>query len=159
MTPIARAGIVLGLSFGGFFDGIVFHQVLQWHHMLSAAADPAVRDDTVLNTLADGLFHAAAWLLGLAGLLLLGRSRADLAAPGTGRALGGGMLAGAGLFNLLEGMVNHFLLGIHHVRMDAADPLPWDLGLLAAGLALLVAGGLLLRGVSPSRRAAGSGRG
>jgi uncharacterized membrane protein len=22
---------------GGFFDGIVLHQILQWHHMLSSA--------------------------------------------------------------------------------------------------------------------------
>ena len=26
-------GVLLGL--GGFFDGVVFHQLLQWHHMLS----------------------------------------------------------------------------------------------------------------------------
>ncbi|TIP73091.1 MAG: DUF2243 domain-containing protein, partial [Mesorhizobium sp.] len=27
------AGILLGLGLGGFFDGIVLHQLLQWHHM------------------------------------------------------------------------------------------------------------------------------
>ncbi|MCK1539441.1 DUF2243 domain-containing protein, partial [Bradyrhizobium sp. 176] len=32
--PIS-AGVLLGLGLGGFFDGIVFHQLLQWHHMLS----------------------------------------------------------------------------------------------------------------------------
>jgi uncharacterized membrane protein len=26
------AGIFLGLGLGGFFDGIVLHQILQWHH-------------------------------------------------------------------------------------------------------------------------------
>ena len=29
------AGGLFGLGLGGFFDDIVMHQVLQWHHMLS----------------------------------------------------------------------------------------------------------------------------
>lgn len=28
----AAAGILFGLGLGGFFDGIVLHQILQWHH-------------------------------------------------------------------------------------------------------------------------------
>ena len=38
--PIA-AGILFGLGLGGFFDGIVLHQILQWHHMLTDAGYPA----------------------------------------------------------------------------------------------------------------------
>ena len=30
------AGILFGLGLGGFFDGIILHQVLRWHHMLSS---------------------------------------------------------------------------------------------------------------------------
>lgn len=30
------AGILFGLGLGGLFDGILLHQVLQWHHMLSS---------------------------------------------------------------------------------------------------------------------------
>src|SRR5215212_10407320 len=30
---ITGPGVVLGLGLGGFVDGIVLHQVLQWHHM------------------------------------------------------------------------------------------------------------------------------
>jgi uncharacterized membrane protein len=52
-------------------------------------------------------------------------------------------LAGWGLFNLVEGLVDHHLLGIHHVR-GGPYQLWWDLGFLAFGAAL-VAGGLLLR--------------
>lgn len=33
--PLIIAGIVLGLGQGGFFDGIVLHQILQWHHMFT----------------------------------------------------------------------------------------------------------------------------
>ena len=30
------AGLFTGMALGGFFDGILLHQVLQWHHLLSA---------------------------------------------------------------------------------------------------------------------------
>ncbi len=60
--PIS-AGILFGLGLGGFFDGIVLHQVLQWHHMLTSAGYPA---DSVpnlqLNTLWDGVFHASTYI-------------------------------------------------------------------------------------------------
>ena len=37
--PMA-AGILLGVGIGGFFDGVVFHQVLQWHHLVTSAGHP-----------------------------------------------------------------------------------------------------------------------
>lgn len=49
------------------------------------------------------------------------------------------MLVGWGLFNLLEGVVNHHLLGIHHVR-EGANQTACDLGFLVLGAALLVGG-------------------
>lgn len=33
--PIIVAGVFLGLGLGGFVDGILLHQILQWHHMIS----------------------------------------------------------------------------------------------------------------------------
>jgi uncharacterized membrane protein len=51
---------------------------------------------------------------------------------------------GWGAFNRVEGLVNHQLLGVHHVRDDLGAPLGWDLGFLAFGL-LLVLGGYALR--------------
>jgi uncharacterized membrane protein len=51
---------MLGIGLGGFVDGIVLHQILQWHHMLTSAGYPADSvPNLVLNTLFDGLFHAA----------------------------------------------------------------------------------------------------
>src|SRR4051794_15960674 len=38
------AGYLVGLAMGGFFDGILLHQVLQWHHLLSLVDSPVVRD-------------------------------------------------------------------------------------------------------------------
>ena len=62
VSPPKAPGFLFGLGLGGFIDGIVFHQVLQWHHMLTgdSGGEPS---DTVAgleaNTLADGLFHLA----------------------------------------------------------------------------------------------------
>lgn len=137
---LTRAGIVLGLSLGGFFDGIVFHQMLQWHHMLTSVADPAVSGDITLNTLADGLFHAAAWVLAVVGLALLWLARRDFGAQRWARGFVGSILIGAGVFNLVEGLVDHHLLGIHHVRTGSPNELLWDLGFLASGVVLAVAG-------------------
>ena len=33
------AGILLGVGLGWFVDGIVLHQILQWHHMLTDYGD------------------------------------------------------------------------------------------------------------------------
>src|SRR3712207_9541682 len=80
---IAWPGILLGLGLGGFVDGIVLHQLLQWHHLISSTERGPM--DTVAgleaNTLADGIFHSATWLLTGAGVWWLWR--------GVGRTSGG----------------------------------------------------------------------
>ncbi|MEJ7741956.1 MAG: DUF2243 domain-containing protein [Nocardioidaceae bacterium] len=58
---------------------------------------------------------------------------------------------GWGLFNVAEGIVNHQILGVHHVRDDLGGPLSWDLGFLALGL-LLMLGGLALHRADRTRR-------
>ena len=55
------------------------------------------------------------------------------------------MLFGWGAFNLVEGVVNHQILGLHHVREGAGHQTAYDLGFLALGGALLLAGWLLAR--------------
>src|SRR5687768_16745235 len=119
-SPSRVPGLLYGLGFGGFVDGIVLHQLLQWHHMVSSV--PGRPMDTVAglehNTLADGLFHAATWVLLLAASLLTLRDwRRGRVAP-SWRFHAGLVLAGWGVFNLVEGLVNHQLLGVHHVRDD-----------------------------------------
>ena len=135
----------MGLGLGGFVDGIALHQVLQWHHMLTATGDHPASTVAGLeaNTLADGFFHVATWVLVVAATVLTLRAwqRRELAPPW--RAHIGMLLAGWGAFNVVEGLVDHQLLGIHHVRDDLGAPLGWDLGFLALG-ALLVVGGLAL---------------
>ena len=136
--------ILLGVGLGGLWDGIVLHQILQWHHMVSEPVPPTTLADLELNTLADGLFHGVAWLVTLLGAVLTWRTlpRARLDRPGS--MLLGGLLLGWGLFNVIEGLIDHQLLGLHHVR-PGPDALLWDLGYLAWGGAMAVAGGWLLR--------------
>ena len=148
------AGLLLGIGLGGFVDGIVLHQILQWHHMLTSegccsATSVAGLED---NTLADGLFHAATWVCVAAGLYLLWCETS----PGrswSGRVLTGLLLVGWGAFNLVEGVIDHHLLGVHHVRTGDDETL-YDLAFLACGALLVVAGLILARRPSP-RPAAG----
>src|SRR3712207_4122993 len=111
--PSAAPGLLLGLGLGGFVDGIVLHQVLQWHHMLTSTGEHPATTVAGLeaNTLADGLFHAATWVLVATGLWLAYREwrRGRPAPPWPAQA--GLLLAGWGVFNVVEGTIDHLLLG------------------------------------------------
>jgi uncharacterized membrane protein len=123
----------------------VARHMWQWHHMLTSHGDyPATSVAGLeVNTLWDGLFHASTWVAVVADLFVLWKAGRRGDVPWSGRALLGLLAAGWGLFNLVEGIVDHQLLGVHHVRDDLGGPLSWDLGFLAIG-ALLVAGGWAL---------------
>ncbi len=143
--PSNWPAVVMGLGLGGFVDGIVLHQILQWHHMVSDTDGNPVTSVERLNanTLADSLFHAVTWLLVLAAILgMVALWRSGRTAP-PWRSTVGLLLVGWGLFNLVEGVVDHMLLGVHHVRDDLGGPMSWDIGFLVLG-ALLVAGGAAL---------------
>lgn len=130
--PLGTAGLLLGVAMGGFLDGILLHQVLQWHHLLSAVDSPAVQDPRV-QILADGLFHAFMYGLAVAGLVSLWKARQAFAATGGGRLLAAWLLIGFGAWHVLDAVLFHWVLGLHHIRMDS-QPLLWDA--LFAGLGL-----------------------
>jgi uncharacterized membrane protein len=145
MSPKAAA-LLMGLGLGGFVDGIVLHQILQWHHMLTGEQGGEPMSTVAgleANTLADGFFHVATWIMVAVAswLILRAWQEGEIAPPW--RAHFGMLLAGWGIFNVVEGLVDHELLGIHHVRDDLGGPIEWDLGFLLLGV-LLVAGGLVL---------------
>lgn len=144
--PLVAAGVLLGAGLGGFADGIVFHQILQWHNMLSARVPPDNLVDAKLNMFWDGIFHAAVWLMTVFGVTLLfgAARRADVA--WSGRLLFGSALLGWGLFNLIEGVIDHHLLQLHHVIEATPDKLPADLAFLASGVLLTAVGLMLMRG-------------
>ena len=143
--PPRAPGLLFGLGLGGFVDGIVLHQILQWHHMVSAARPPTTLAGLQVNTVADGFFHVATWVFVVAASLLSIRAWQQGRLAPSYSFHGGLMLAGWGIFNLVEGLIDHQLLGVHHVRDDLGAPLSWDLGFLAVGVLLIVGGWLLHR--------------
>jgi uncharacterized membrane protein len=154
VDPPLLPALLMGIGFGGFVDGILFHQVLQWHHMLtsegccSSATVGALED----NTLADGLFHVATWIFVLAGTILAARAwqRGELAPPW--RTHFGGLLMGWGIQRCRR-RDRPSVLGIHHVRDDLGGPVGWDIGFLLFGAALVAFGWVL---VQSGRREASS---
>jgi uncharacterized membrane protein len=142
---------------GGFVDGIVLHQLLQWHHMLShtGSGNTKTVPGLELNTLADGLFHSAMWVLVAAAAVLAVRARQQGRLASSWSFHAGLVLAGWGVFNIVEGLVNHQLLQIHHVRDDLGGPLAWDLGFLAVSVLLVAGGWFLFRGSKRLEKPAG----
>ena len=130
---------------GGFVDGIVFHQILQWHNMLSAQLPPVDVVSIKVNMVWDGLFHAGVWIMSAVGIALLWRAGTRTDTGWSGRVLLGAALSGWGLFNLVEGLLDHHLLRLHHVYEYTSDHLPYDLAFLAFGALLLIAGIALVR--------------
>jgi uncharacterized membrane protein len=143
MKLLDRAALVLGLGIGGFIDGIVIHQLLGWHHMLSGWYPV---DDVHLMMLGDGLFHLFCLLLVLAGIAMLNRRP-----PLPNAVLAGGILAGWGLFNLVEGIIDHQVLGVHHVRHGPGQ-LAYDIAFLVSGAVLVAIGVLTSRTASAEAR-------
>ena len=142
--PLIAAGILLGIGLGGFFDGILLHQILQWHHMLSSVRPATSVSDLKLNMVWDGLFEATTWVVTVVGLVVLWRAGERDDVLWSSKTFFGSLLVGAGAFNLVEGLIDHQILGIHHVK-PGPNELVWDLGFLAIGAILAVAGWILLR--------------
>ena len=113
--------------------------------MLSNKLPPDTLVNAKVNMYWDGVFHAAMWMVTALGLRLLWAATGRPDVPRSGRTLWGALLLGWALFNLIEGIIDHQLLGLHHVREYVPDKLPWDLGFLGFSLVLLLVGGLLIR--------------
>jgi len=139
-VPLTTTAMVLGIGVGGFIDGIVLHQVLQWHEMLSAKLPPVTLVAKSVNMFWDGIFHAFTLIVTLVGILLLWKLlwRKDI--DRSGHLLAGGMLLGWGLFNIIEGVIDHHLLKLHNVKEFSTNPEAWNLGFLGLSV-LMIAGG------------------
>ncbi|MGW5744312.1 DUF2243 domain-containing protein [Amycolatopsis sp. NPDC003861] len=131
----AWAGILTGIGVAAFVDETVFHQLLHWHHFYDRSTSEA-------GLVSDGLFHAFGFFAVVFGLVLV----ADLRRGDrlSGRALAGGVLAGAGAFQLYDGTVQHKLLGSHQIRY-AVDLTPYDWTWNVVAVLLIAVGAVLLR--------------
>jgi uncharacterized membrane protein len=149
--PLLAAGILMGAGLGGFVDGIGFHQILQWHNMLSGWLPPTNLVDAKINMLWDGIFHASVWVMTMLGLWMLLRAAGRSDVPWSARMFWGAWLLGWGLFNFVEGAIDHLVLGMHHVHEYAPSPLTYDLMFQASGVILAVLGWSMIRSASASR--------
>jgi uncharacterized membrane protein len=140
---------------GGFVDGIGLHQLLQLHNMLSAkyptrgiAPDQLVVN-LEINMFWDGLFHVFTWVMTAVGIALFWNAVRRPDVPLRTSTLLGSMIFGWGLFNLVEGVIDHHILHIHHVT-ESANHLTWDLAFLASGVAMIIVGWLIIGKVDTS---------
>jgi uncharacterized membrane protein len=128
-----RVAAMIGVGLMAAVDEIVFHQLLGWHHFID-------RSTPEFGLLSDGLLHSAELVILVAGFFLLSdvRRRGTLAP----RSAWGGLLLGAGGFQLWDGVVDHKVLRLHQVRYDV-DLLPYDLAWNGSAVLLLAIGAVL----------------
>src|SRR5215217_160213 len=143
--PLLSAALILGIGIGGFIDGIVFHQILQWHEMISAKLPPTTYVAKSVNMFWDGIFHVVTLVVTITGIVMLWKllHRGDI--DRSGNLLAGGLVGGWGLFNIVEGLFDHHLLKLHNVREVTPDKAMWNYGFLLFSIPLLVFGFVLVR--------------
>lgn len=143
--PLAAASVVLGIAVGGFCDGIVFHEILQWHGMLTnkIAANTLINKN--VNVFWDGIFFGFIWITTIIGLYLLWQLLHRPFINRSGLLLSGGMFLGWGIFNFAEGLINHHILGLHNIREASANPESWNYGFLAFSVLLILLGYILIK--------------
>jgi uncharacterized membrane protein len=137
-----HTGVVFGVALMGALDAIVFHQLLQWHHLY-------VHTTPFWRVFSDGLLHLFTALMWLLGAALLWSQRRRVGVLTSSRPFVAGILVGMGAFQTFDGTVNHKLLRLHPVRVGADPIWPYDLAWILSGLALLGLGWLLWRCVRP----------
>ena len=138
------SGTFMGIGLGGFFDGILFHQLLQIHNMLSAKFPKTSIANMEINMFWDGLFHSLTYTMTLVGLVLLWKAGARGDVPWSGKTFVGALFLGWGLFNFVEGVIDHHILNIHHV-VESHGQSVFDYAFLAWGIIFIIGGWMAIR--------------
>ncbi len=144
-VPLFTASIILGIGFGGFIDGIVLHQIFQVHEMLSNKIPATNYIGKSVNMFWDGIFHAFCLIVTLIGVMLLWKLMLREDVDRSGKLLASGLLAGWGLFNIVEGVIDHHLLALHNVIEYAPDHDSGNYTFLGISVCMLVFAWLLMR--------------
>lgn len=144
--PILGAGSLIGLGMGGFLDGILFHQILQLHSMISGKVYPDTLVKLEVNMFWDGVFHLFTWLTIALGLGLLWKAFLNPYSPRSTPAFSGSLIMGWGLFNMVEGTINHILLGVHHLveKAPIEEKLFWDMLFIGSGIIMIGIGRIMV---------------
>ena len=142
--PLITAGTCMGIGLGGFIDGILFHQILQIHGMLTAKFPKTSIANMEINMFWDGLFHLLTYTMTVAGLALLWRAGARRDVPWSGKTFVASLFVGWGLFNFVEGIIDHHILNIHHV-LESHGQSMFDYLFLLSGLVFIIGGWMTIR--------------
>ena len=143
-APLVTAGTFLGIGMGGFIDGILFHQILQLHAMVSAIVPKTSIPNIEINMFWDGMFHALTWVMTAIGIMLLWKAARRVDVPWLGKVFVGALFLGWGLFNLIEGVIDHHILNLHHVY-EAQGQSKFDYLFLLSGVIFIVGGLMAIR--------------
>ena len=143
-APLITAGTFLGIGMGGFVDGILFHQILQLHAMVSAIVPKTTIANIEINMFWDGMFHALTWVMTAIGIMLLWKAARRVDVPWLGKVFVGALFLGWGLFNLIEGIIDHHLLNLHHVY-EAQGQSKFDYMFLLSGVVFIIGGLMAIR--------------
>jgi uncharacterized membrane protein len=141
---LVAAGTLMGIGLGGFVDGILFHQLLQIHNMLSNWVPRTTLVNEQINMFWDGVFHSFTWVMTVIAVAMLWRVCKRSTRELSGRTYFAALLLGWGIFNVVEGLIDHEILQVHHVYQNG-NFLVWDLVFLCFGLLLIAIGILIIR--------------
>jgi uncharacterized membrane protein len=131
------SAFILGLGFMGSLDGIVFHQFLQWHHVIDNL-------NHKIELFSDGVFNLLVTLLLVFACIKIFRDALNNRIRFSWRIFIGSIIIGAGAFNLSEGLIDHQILGLHHVRSNSPNWLIYDISYLISGVLLIVIGAIYM---------------
>lgn len=143
-VPLTTASIVLGIGFGGFVDGILLHQVLQVHEMLSNKIPATTYIGKSVNMFWDGIFHAFCFVVAIVGVVLLWKLMLRNDVDRSGKLFIAGLLFGWGIFNMVEGIIDHQLLKLHNVIEYSANHAIGNYTFLGISVIMIVIGWLLV---------------
>lgn len=141
--PLAAWAVACGFGLGGLIDGIVLHQILQWHHLVAGWVSPNTLHGLKTNTFWDGVFDLAMWVLVVAAVFGVRHAAQQEERVPSARRLAGLLLLGWGAFNVVDQLLFHLALGAHHIRMVRGYQL-YDWGFFAMGVLVLAVPGWLL---------------
>ncbi len=141
---------------GGFVDGIVFHQILQIHNMLSAKIPPTSLVNVETTMVWDGLFHALTWIMTAIGIAMLWKAGKQRDIAWSGSTFIGAVIFGWGVFNVVEGVLDHHILNLHHV-VERLGTSIFDYLFLCWGVLFLALGWRIIHSGSTGRLSVQSG--
>jgi uncharacterized membrane protein len=152
-VPLTTASTVLGIGFGGFVDGIVLHQILQVHEMLSNKIPATDYIGKSVNMFWDGIFHAFCLIVAIVGVILLWKLMLRNDVDRSGKLCIAGLLFGWGIFNLVEGIIDHQILGLHNVIEYATNHKIGNYAFLGISIIMIIIGWNLISNENKKRYA------